>query len=224
MKKSVLGMAALCALMATPVLAGQKFTANVSSVALVNPLKATAAAGGWSDVLKGSIHVAQQKDLLIGVSFETSLLTDTTVSSKAGVKDVSTAETGIQVRVLVDGVEANPGAVMYDKRTQKLSATLGGYYTNCVDANGDGITDVMTECELAPEEIGLLLDTTGAHHFNFIKADLPSGDHSVTVQAKILNATSYMSGSATATAILGKGSLSVEEVAATNTTEGISMQ
>jgi len=223
MRKSTLLMAALCSLMATSAFAGQKFTANVSGLALVHPAR-TAAADGWTDVLKGSIHTPNQKDLLIGVSFETSLLTDTLVVSKAGAKDTSTAEASIEIQVLVDGVPADPGTVIYDKRKQQLSATLGGYYTNCVDSNLDGIIDVTTECELAPEEIQLLLDTTAAHHFNFIKADLPSGDHTVVVQSRITNSTGYQNGSASATALVGKGTLSVEEVAASNSVDGIVMQ
>jgi len=224
MKKTILGMTALCALVATSAFAGQKFTANVGTMAVVNPL-AAAATGGWSNVMNGSIHMAQQQDLLIGVSLQTSLLTDTLVSSKGGAKDTSTAKTGITIRVLVDGKEeASPGEVIYDQRTQQLTATLGGYYTNCVDANGDGIIDVTKECELAPEQVGLLLDTTAAHHFNFVKANLGAGDHTIQVQAKIDNATAFTNGTATATALLGKGSLTIETVSASNAPDGIVLQ
>jgi hypothetical protein len=201
--------------------ASAKFTANVGTVAVVSPLLATNDADGWTTVLSGQIHTATPKDLLIGVSLETSLLTDTVVKSSGGARDVSTAEAGIEIKVLVDGKEAAPGVVVFDKRKQQLSAALGGYYTNCTDTNLDGITDVLTECELAPEEIGLLLDTTAAHHFNFIQADLGQGTHSVVVKSKISNNTVFANGTATASALLGKGSLSVEEVQAVNSPEGI---
>jgi hypothetical protein len=187
-------------------------------------LLATNDADGWTTVLSGQIHTATPKDLLIGVSLETSLLTDTVVKSSGGARDVSTAEAGIEIKVLVDGKEAAPGVVVFDKRKQQLSAALGGYYTNCTDTNLDGITDVLTECELAPEEIGLLLDTTAAHHFNFIQADLGQGTHSVVVKSKISNNTVFANGTATASALLGKGSLSVEEVQAVNSPEGIVLQ
>jgi hypothetical protein len=146
------------------------------------------------------------------------------VKSSKGVPDVSSANAGIDVKVLVDGVEAAPGVVVFDKRTQQLSATLGGYYTNCTDANGDGITDVLTECQLAPEEVGLLLDTTAAHHFNFIQSNLGQGTHSVVVKAKISNSTAVTNGTASASALLGKGSLSVETVQAVNSADGIIFQ
>ncbi|MGB9082364.1 MAG: hypothetical protein WCD00_13780 [Desulfuromonadaceae bacterium] len=204
--------------------ASAKFTANVGQMTVNSPMLATNDADGWSTVLSGQIHTATPKDLLIGVSLETSLLTDTLVKSSGGVKDTSTAVAGIEIKVLVDGQEASPGVVIFDKRMQQLSATLGGYYTNCTDANLDGITDVLTECELAPEEIELLLDTTAAHHFNFIQANLGQGTHSVVVKSKISNNTVFANGTASASALLGKGSLSVEEVQAVNSTDGIVIQ
>src|SRR5512138_3244706 len=215
--KKLMAILALSLLASTSALAASaKFTANVGTVAVVSPMLAANDADGWSTVLSGNIHTATPKDLLIGVSLETSLLTDTVVKSSGGVKDVSTAEAAIEVKVLVDGKEAAPGVVIFDKRKQQLSAALGGYYTNCTDANLDGITDVLTECELAQEEIGLLLDTTAAHHFNFIQADLGQGTHTVVVKSKISNNTVFANGSASASALLGKGSLSVEEVQAVN--------
>lgn len=204
--------------------ASAKFTANVGTMAVVSPMLATNDADDWTTVLSGQIHSATPKDLLIGVSLETSLLTDTLVKSSGGTKDTSTAESGIEIKVLVDGIEAAPGVVVFDKRKQQLSATLGGYYTNCTDTNLDGITDVLTECQLAQEEIDLLLETTAAHHFNFIQADLGQGTHSVVVKSKISNNTVSANGTASASALLGKGSLSVEEVQAVNSPDGIVLQ
>ena len=220
---------ALSLLATTPAFAASaKFTANVSGMAVASPMLATNDADGWSTVLAGQIHTATPKDLLIGVSLETSLLTDTLVKSSGGAKDTSTAEAGIEVKVLVDGDAdenmAAPGVVVFDKRKQQLSATLGGYYTACTDTNLDGIIDVTTECTLAPEEIDLLLDTTAAHHFNFIKADLGQGAHTIVVKAKISNNKVFANGTAEASALLGKGSLSVEEVQAVNSPDGIVIQ
>jgi hypothetical protein len=223
--KKLATVLALSLLAATPAFAtSAKFTANVGTVAVVSPTLKANDADGWTTVLSGQIHTATPKDLLIGVSLETSLFTDTLVKSSAGTKDTSTAEAGIEIKVLVDGQEASPGVVVFDKRKQQLSATLGGYYTNCTDKNLDGITDVLTECQLAQEEIDLLLDTTAAHHFNFVKADLGQGAHSVVVKSKISNSTASTNGTATATALLGKGSLSVEEVQAVNSPDGIIIQ
>lgn len=221
----VFAILALALLTATSAFAASaKFTANVGTVAVVSPMLKSNDDAGWSTVLTGQIHTATPKDLLIGVSLETTLVTDTLVKSSGGAKDTSTAESGIEVKVLVDGIEAAPGVVVFDRRKQQLAASLGGYYTGCVDENGDGITDLLTECTLLPEEIQLLLDTTAAHHFNFIQANLGQGVHNVVVKAKISNNTVSGNGTASASALLGKGSLSVEEVQATNSSDGIVMQ
>jgi hypothetical protein len=200
---------------------GSKAAANVSSVALFADKGGT---HSWDPVLSAKIHTGTQKDLLIGVSLETALYTDTLAKSSGGTKDTSNATAGIQIKVLVDGKEAAPGVVTYDKRSQTLSATLGGYFANCTDVNGDGITDLLTECDLLPEEIQLILDTMAAHHFNFVISNLPAGDHSVEVQTEIKSSTSSQTGSASAYATIGKGSLTIEEIRATNAPDGIVFQ
>lgn len=197
---------------------GAKAAANVSSVALYVDKTGT---HSWDKILGTKLHTGSQKDVLIGVSLETALYTDTLVKSSGGTKDTSNATAAIKIKVLVDGVEAAPGEVTYDKRSQTLSATLGGYFANCVDSNLDGITDVMTECDLLPEEIQLVLDTMAAHHFNFVLANLPAGDHYIEVVTEIKGTTSSQSGSATAYGTIGKGSLTVEEIRGTNNDEGI---
>ena len=202
---------------------GSKASANVSSVGLFDNADRTGT-HSFDRILSAPIHTGSQKDLLIGVSLETGLYTDTAVKSSGGVKDTSNATAGIKIVVTVDGVEAAPGVVTFDKRSQTLSATLGGYFANCVDANGDGFTDVLTECELLPEEIQLILDTMAAHHFNFVYADLPAGDHYIEVAAEVTGSTSYQNGSASAYGTIGKGALTVEEIRATNDGDGLNLQ
>ena len=194
-----------------------KFAAQVSSVALIAPTDDLA----YQKVLETTIKTPNKKDLLIGASFETGLYTKTSVKSMNGGLDTSSATAGIKIKVLIDGAEAQPGEVIYDKRAQTLSAKLGGYFSDCVDANGDGIIDVTTECVLNPEEIELILDTMAAHHFNFVAANLTPGVHTVAVWAKIETLTSSIAGLADAKALVGKGSLTVEEVRATNSPDGI---
>jgi hypothetical protein len=199
---------------------GAKAAANVSSVGLFDNADKTGT-HSFDPILGAQIHTGSQKDLLIGVSLETGLFTSTAVKSSGGVKDTSNAEANIKIMVLVDGVEAAPGTVIYDKRSQTLSATLGGYFANCIDENGDGTTDVLTECDLLPEEIELVLDTMAAHHFNFVFDNLPAGDHYIDVMTEVTGSTTSENGSATAYGIIGKGSLTVEEIRGTNNDEGI---
>lgn len=220
MKKLTALAAALVALMASTAFAGpaSKFAAQVSSIALVDRTQTT---DGWSKVLETTIKTPNQKDLLIGASFETGLYTQTKVSSKLGTSDTSNATATLTIKIEVDGVPAQPGVVTYDKRSQTLSATLGGIIESCQDLDLNGIIDVATECTVTDEEIELILDTLAAHHFNFVVANLTPGEHQVKAYAKIETSTASQSGSAEAKALVGKGSLTVEEVKATNAPDGI---
>lgn len=197
-----------------------KFAANVSAVALIEQTTGT---DGWQPVLRTTIKTPNQKDLLLGASFETGLYTQTKVAGKNGELSTSTATATLKMRVLVDGQVVNPGEVTYDHRMQQLSAKLGGVIESCQDVSGDGIIDVGTECVVTDEEIELILDTMAAHHFNFVAANLSPGAHAVEVQAMIDTGASATSGNdnASAKALVGKGSLTVEEVRATNSPDGI---
>jgi hypothetical protein len=163
----------------------------------------------WTDIMTTQIKTSNHKTLFINPSLECGLYTQTTVRSQRGRKDTSTASATIQMQVLVDGVAAQPGVVIYCSRTQQLSATLGGILESCSDVDGDGTT-TAEECELSDEEISLLLSTMNAASFNF-GADVTSGVHTVAVQAKISTSTSKQTGSAAAFATIGKGAVVVTE-------------
>ena len=161
----------------------------------------------WDNIAGVTIHTSSQKDMVLGASLETNLYTQTLVKSKGGTSDTSTAEAELRVRVLVDGAPARPGVVVYDRRLQSLMAKFNGI---CTDADGDNIVE-YTECQV-PEELELILDTSAAHHFNFILEDVGVGNHAVTMQGCVQTATSFQTGDANAGATAGKGSLTVEEV------------
>ena len=208
---------------ATPAIAGpsSKFAAEVSDITLIPNSSSNAAP---KTVLRTTIKTPNKKDLLIGVSLETALFTQTQVKGKGGSTDSASASATLEVRVLLDGKPfdrsdlsgAFPPKVVFDRRAQTLSATLGGVIQSCVDLNGDGIIDVATECTVTDEMIELILDTMAAHHFNFVAANLPPGTHTLEVQVGIGVDTSAGAGSASATAGVGRGSLTVEEVRAIN--------
>ena len=165
----------------------------------------------WSRVMDAQIKTPNQSALFMQANIECGLLTKTTVKSKGGVKDTSIAEAVVSLRVQVDGADAEPGPVVYCKRTQELSATLQGIIDQCTDANGDGTIDFATECTVTEEEISLLLDTQVAASFGFVKRDLRSGVHNIGVLAKITTMTSAQLGSAEAAGSIGKGSLTVTQ-------------
>lgn len=132
-----------------------------------------------------TIKVPQDKELLVGVSAEIGLVTNTSVKGKNGGTATSIADAEAYVNVFAvprtggSHVIAAPGQIILSKRVQELSATLGGVLQSCTDTNGDGATDIVTECEVSDEEIGLLQNTTAAHHFNFVLPDMISGVYDI---------------------------------------------
>jgi hypothetical protein len=154
---------------------------------------------GWTPILTQQIKTANMKDLFISPSLQSALVTGTKVSSKDLTSDTSAALAGVALKVTVDGIEAFPGGVVYNQRLQVLSAKLAGLLNTTT-----GIVD--------PEEISLLLDTLGVNSFNFIVPDLSSGEHTVVVSAKAYTTVSNQTGSAGARALIGLGSVTVEEV------------
>ena len=196
----VLGLGAVSAMAE----ASAKATAAVSSVNLINSTEDHS----WSTILSNSIKTANQKDLFIDASLECGLYTDTTVKSKGSVKDTSTAEATVQVQVLIDGVEAAPGVVTFCKRKQELEAELQGVLELCTL---EGATE-LSLCVTDEETIRLMLETMNANSFNFIAENLTAGTHMIEVQARIGTTSASMLGAATATAMIGKGSVTIESV------------
>ena len=176
-----------------------------------------------------TIKVPQDKELLVGVSAEIGIVTDTSIKGQLGgaAKALAGGEAYVTVYAVPQGggepVEAAPGKIILSKRVQELSATLGGVIESCTDVNGDGTITVADECTVSDEEIGLLQDTTAAHHFNFILPDMNQGVYDI----KALFTTGAnadvdvcedcggaVAGSAYAKAIINKTMLTVQQVRA----------
>ncbi len=195
-------------------LPSSKATAKIGNINVIKSISSpdSAQVGEWQSILINSLKTPNQKDLFIDVSMEVGLLTNTLVRSKLGVSDTSMADAGVQIRVLVDGNEALPGAVTFGRRTQTLTATLQGLIDGCMTVDpltGNVIIDPLC---VKPEQIGLILDTMNANSFNFIIQDLQAGVHQVQVQARINLAASAQAGTSAARGLIGKGSMTVEEV------------
>ena len=182
-----------------------------------------------------TIKVPQDKELLVGVSAEVGLVTDTSIKGKNGGTARSIAGAGAQVVVFAvpvagaNGTEAvaEPGPVVLAARVQVLDATLGGVIESCTDLNGDGTIDVVTECEVSDEEIGLILGTLASHHFNFVLPNMDQGEYNlvaffvtgalaaVDIDELSVAEGGTVSGSAFAHAFLGKTMVTVQQVRAT---------
>lgn len=113
---------------------------------------------GYATIFESALKVpGSKKDLLIGVSLQSSLLTDTLAKGKNGSTDSQTACASVDVTVLIDGMEAAPGPVRFEHRCQTLNTVLGGVIDSCTDGSGggvlDGTIDVDVECTVTDEEI-----------------------------------------------------------------------
>lgn len=134
---------------------------------------------------------------------------------------------------------AYPESVTYNKRSQTLMAKFQGIFQQCevtdpatgaciqygtdtcldvtpTDTDGDGLADAYpVTLDLACldyEEVQLILDTVSANAFNFVSANLEQGEYRVTVEAQVTPSTSASNGSAEAKALVGLGSMIVDEV------------
>src|ERR1043166_3011447 len=157
-----------------------KATSKIGLINVMNELSVGTNASGdsvgaWVNILNNNLKTPNQKDLFIGVSLEVGLLTDTLVKSKNGISDTSMASAGVEVQVLIDGVPALPGTVVFGRRTQTLTATFEGLIDGCLTLNTNtGSIVIDTNC-VTPESLGLVLDTMNANSFNFVVADLTAG-------------------------------------------------
>ena len=230
-------------------------TAIVSSVAVITDAT-TDTVMVDSDIAMtiATIKVPQDKELLIGVSAEIGLVTEASVKGKNGGSAKSIADASAMVDIFAvpvgggDSIHAAPGQIILSKRVQELDATLGGVIQSCEDTTGgvdgagfspedvnyldtpDGVIDIASECIVTDEEIGLLLDTTAAHHFNFVLPNMDQGDYEIQAvfttgaraEIEICDAVDpcaydpegTVSASSTANAIVNKTMVTVQQVRA----------
>lgn len=262
MKKthSIILSTAIASLLAAPAFAGPsaKFAATwtdtpaLASVAVIEDATVdTVVTDSHTGYTLATIKVPQDKELLVGVSAEIGLVTYGSVKGKNGGSAKAIADSEAYVTVFAvpkDGSPesvAAPGQIMLSKRIQELSATLGGVIQSCTDAitedtdgdgipdSGDGTIDVATECVVTDEEVGLLQDTTAAHHFNFVLPNMDQGEYDIkavfTTGARaevdicdsngdycgdLYDPQGTVSASSTAKAVINKTMLTVQQVRA----------
>ncbi|MCX8895591.1 hypothetical protein [Vibrio parahaemolyticus] len=180
-----------------------------------------------------TLKVPQDKELLIGVSAEIGIVTDTSVKGKDGALAKAIADgraTVVVTATPVGGgveVEAVPGEITLSQRIQEMSATLAGVIETCelsvedTDADGvsEGTLDVSEDCDVSDEEIGLMQDTLASHHFNFILPNMDAGEYDIkayfTTKADVdATAEELAEASAYAKVFVGKTMVTVQQVRA----------
>ncbi len=200
--------------------------------------------GPVAEVDIASIHVAQWKEVLMGVSGQVNLVTFTQAKGKNdGGTATSIAEGTVRAGVLVvpEGMGtvgmcsaafgaydddlgnafAAPGPVTFASRRQELGVTValdvvgsipGVCDETCIEENL-GIAGSVT--------VALGIDTTAAHHFNFVADDLTSGRYDavacydLTALAEVSGADIDADTAAMSKVVLGPRIITVQEVRAT---------
>lgn len=181
-----------------------------------------------------TIHVANWKELLVGVSAQVNLVTFTEAKGKNG-GGTSTAKAEGSVRVGLTAVPegtvgacasawadeslfAHPGPVTFSSRMQELSVTTSLDVVGAIP----GVCDAACiESSLSIEgdvTVALGLDTTAAHHFNFVADDLTSGTYDVIAcydLSALADNNDIDGNSANAKAAIGPRIVTVQEVRAT---------
>ena len=174
--------------------ASAKFAATYDTDVVMASVSVDGGSGATSDTAVNSeydlatIHVATWKELLIGVSSQVNLVTFTQAKGKNGAGTSTAIAEGtaqVGVRVVPEGTNAGdacaagwadetlfapPGVVTFASRRQELSVD--------VDLSLIG-TDVGDLGIVGDVTVALGLDTTAAHHFNFVAADLAQGTYDV---------------------------------------------
>jgi hypothetical protein len=191
----------------------------------------------WQEKL-ATIKSAQNKELLIGLSGVINLFTFTMVKGKADnmeVKSTADASVSVTVKYINSGLDgagicnndskgdvAYPGSVTFSSRIQELAIT------NSLMAAIKDRDDLEVELT-GSVDVSLSLETTAAHHFNFLAVDLPSGTYDIyacwdaTAQGSIGGGDVVVDGSYEASAGISKRMLTVQAVRAVKTNDEITL-
>lgn len=219
-----------------------KFAATYDTDVVLVEIAVDGAGGATSDMAViaemdlAKMHVPQSKEVLIGVSGVVNLVTFTQAKGKNGGGKATAIAEGIveltvryapegTANICAVGAIAAPGPITFASRRQELSVTVD------LDVVGTipGVCDAQCIADnLAIEgdvTVALGLDTTAAHHFNFVAIDLDSDWYDI-VACYDLTALAEVSGddidadtAANSKAAIGPRMVTLQRVRAT--TDGI---
>lgn len=181
------------------------------------------------------IKVPNNQELLVGVSAEVGLTTDTSIKGKnGGAAKAIAGASGVIIVVAhrvgdcspgdndACGQVALPGDVTLNSRVQTLHAKLGGVIISC----SEGAVVIKDDCIVEDEEIGLILETLSANHFNFVLQNLEQGTYDITayfttraegeidIDEDSVTAGGTVSARASATAFIGAYMVTLQQVRA----------
>ena len=132
-----------------------------------------------------TIKTSEKKDLVISVTAQNTIVTDTRLKGEFGEED----SVIIVVRPTVDGNPTCPSQVTFASRIQKIEGRLSDIIQDCEwgDYDNDATTPDTYECVLieSPEWLNLTLNTTSANGFNFLYPNAGAGNHEIIVHVSM---------------------------------------
>jgi hypothetical protein len=155
-------------------------------------------ANRWIDLAGTAIKMPNKKDLFMEVSLQCGMFKDTQTATPID-------DAGVQVRVLVNGVEAQARRIVYCRKTQALSPFAG--LQSCTNSSGEMF---FSSCSMSASERASVLRSVVGNSFGFVLVNLTPGVYNIKVQARIDRGTSPESGPIRA--VFGKGPTTVEDV------------
>lgn len=166
--------------------------------------------GEWEDLLHTPLLVSREKDVVVQVSLRSGLYTDAPARGGRGPEDDTSARAALEVRVLLDGVPAEAGDVVFTQLHQHLVARLGGILHGCRDDDDDGAI-TPRECIFTGEELRRVRSTLHANSFTYTLEALGPGLHELRVQARVTLSSKASPGPLSVGAWVGQGSVNLEE-------------
>jgi hypothetical protein len=105
--------------------------------------------GKWHTVLETNINnPSADDDLFIDVS-QVNRITTTTVTSSATPNVISSGDASLSMRVLVDGIVAAPGPIVFDEQITQLTSSLQRFLSLSCTTTPSANTIVTTSCVCA---------------------------------------------------------------------------
>ena len=215
---------------------GSAFAQSAKATAKCGDISVVQLGDGYTPIFTQTIRTPNGGDLFIDVSLECGMMTNLKAMTWWVRRALTRAQGTVMVQVLVDGIEADPGEIIFARRDHKMIAQFSGDISECITIDPvipeepqespaeppeeepiqEYIASIDEEC-VQPATLEQILATMTANSFNFIASDLSSGEHTIIVLAKVtyIKKTEVDAGSAAKGAVsayLGNGSVTIEAV------------
>ena len=178
-------------------------------------------------VMQSTVKVSNSQSLFVSSSMVTGLYTSTTTKTKTGSTSTVTAMGGVYERAVL--LDASGNVVVAFPVAQCTADILGCQsigpdFGVTIDSRVQTLTQSLSDCVVNvgiiagtctfDSTIGLVLQTTSAHTFNFIFPNVGVGTYTVQIQMAVNSNAQVVtgSGSAVGAAAFGLGSVTIESV------------